>query len=228
LTAYAGRRSVWTVSVAVSCPRCGGAVRAPDLMSSEWRCDECGPVPPWHVAERIGPEILQAVADKASGVPMWCPWPLPAGWMVTGVGWAGDERTGTLATAIACSGPAPLSGGPADMLLVAEEPGVGVGTRYAGLPGLDPGPHLQNALANTAAHAKVKVDGWPTALWSVDGAHDRSSYIGEAKGRWLYAVAWPPTAGYLFADHLVLHDLTEWLPSELVFGAPSPYLHGEA
>jgi hypothetical protein len=26
----------------------------------------------------------------------------------------------------------------------------------------------------------------------------------------------------------VLHDLCEWLPPELVYGAPSPYLHGKA
>jgi hypothetical protein len=24
----------------------------------------------------------------------------------------------------------------------------------------------------------------------------------------------------------VLHDLAEWMPGELVYGAPSPYLHG--
>ena len=32
----------------------------------------------------------------------------------------------------------------------------------------------------------------------------------------------------VFAEDLVLHDLTEWVPAELVYGAPSPYLHGAA
>lgn len=44
---------------------------------------------------------------------------------------AGDERTGARATAVALAGPSPL-GGPADLVLVAEEPGVGLGARLAG------------------------------------------------------------------------------------------------
>jgi hypothetical protein len=203
-------------------------VRPPDLMSSDWRCSTCGPVPPLHVAEHINAEIVESVTVRSKDIPIWCPWPLPAGWMVTGVGWAGDERSGTRATALACSGPGPL-GGPADIVLVAEEPGVGLGNRYAGLAGPDPGPYLQDALERTAAHAKVKAAGWPTALWAVrTPAADRSAYVGEAKGVWLYAIAWPDSAAYLFAEDLVLHDLTEWVPAELVYGAPSPYLHGRA
>ncbi|TMM36457.1 MAG: hypothetical protein E6F99_15435 [Actinobacteria bacterium] len=197
-------------------------------MSSDWRCSTCGPVPPLHVAEHINAEIVESVTVRSKDIPVWCPWPLPAGWMVTGIGWAGDERTGTRATALACSGPGPL-GGPADIVLVAEEPGVGLGNRYAGLAGPDPGPYLQDALENTAAHAKVKAAGWPTALWAVrTPATGRSAYVGEAKGVWLYAIAWPDSAAYLFAEDLVLHDLTEWVPAELVYGAPSPYLHGAA
>lgn len=203
-------------------------MRPPDLMSSDWRCSTCGPVPPLHVAEHINAEIVESVTVRSKDIPVWCPWPLPAGWMVTGIGWAGDERTGTRATALACSGPGPL-GGPADIVLVAEEPGVGLGNRYAGLAGPDPGPYLQDALENTAAHAKVKAAGWPTALWAVrTPATGRSAYVGEAKGVWLYAIAWPDSAAYLFAEDLVLHDLTEWVPAELVYGAPSPYLHGAA
>lgn len=203
-------------------------MRPPDLMSSEWRCETDGPVPPLHVVEHIGDEIIESVTSRAKNLPVWCPWPLPTGWTVTGVGWAGDDRNGTRATAVACSGPAPL-GGPADVLLVAEEPGVGLGNRYAGLSGPDPGPYLQEALESTAAHAKVRAAGWPTALWSVGTpADDRSAYVGEAKGVWLYAIAWPASAGYLFAEDLVLHDLVEWMPGELVYGAPSPYLHGAA
>ena len=203
-------------------------MRPPDLMSSDWRCSTCGPVPPLHVAEHISAEIVESVTARSKDIPVWCPWPLPAGWMVTGIAWAGDERDGTRAAALACSGPGPL-GGPADILLVAEEPGTGLGNRYAGLSGPDPGPYLQAALESTAAHAKVKAAGWPTALWAVGTpVDDRSAYVGEAKGVWLYAIAWPASAGYLLAEELVLHDLTEWVPAELVYGAPSPYLHGAA
>ncbi len=36
------------------------------------------------------------------------------------------------------------------------------------------------------------------------------------------------SAGYTLAEDVSLRDLTVWLPPELVFGAPSPYLHGKA
>lgn len=204
-------------------------------MNSDWRCDSDGAVLPLHVAQHIGPEIVESVRAKVRShpgsegpMPMWCPWPLPAGWMVTGVGWVGDERSGVRGTVVACSGPAPLQQGPADIVLVAEEPGVGLGTRFAGIPGPDPGPYLASELESTAAHAKVKADGWPTALWAVKSAEDRSAYVGEARGLWLYAVAWPAPAGYLLAENVVLHDLVDAVPAELVYGALSPYLHGAA
>src|ERR671916_137230 len=98
---------------------------------------------PFRVADHIGPEILESVlrgpAPTVEHMPLWCPWPLPPGWMVTGVGWAGDDRIGVRATALACSGPDPLGGGPADIVIVAEQPGVGLGNRFAGIPGTDPG-----------------------------------------------------------------------------------------
>lgn len=229
MTGPADARNVDAVGVSVSCPRCGGPVRPPDLMHSDWRCDECGAVPPLHVAVHNGPEVMQSVVSQVDGrVPVWCTWPLLPGWTVTGVAWAGDDRSGVRASAVAGSGPAPLSGGPADVVLVAEEPGVGLGARFAGIPGPDPGPELAQAMADHNVHAKIKVDGHPTPLWSVRSPEDRSAYVGEARGMWLYAVAWPASAGYLLAEDFVLHDLCEWLPPELVYGAPSPYLHGKA
>jgi hypothetical protein len=200
-------------------------------MHTEWRCAGCGPVPPLHVPEHINHEIVEAAAAEAGRarvqLPMWCPWPLPPGWTMTGVGWVGDDRDGVRASAVACSGPNPLGGGPADLLLIAEEPGVGLGTRFAGIPGPDPGPFLSDVMSE-APHAKVKADGHPAPLWSVKSPEDRSAFAGEARGVWLYAVTWPASAGYLLAEDVVLHDLTEWLPAELVYGAPSPYLHGKA
>ena len=226
------------MGVAVSCPRCGGTVRPPDLMHSEWRCDEDGSVLPMHVTEHIGPEIVEsarqrvvAAAQRTSdhrATPMWCPWPLLTGWTLTGVAWVGDDRSGIRATAIACSGPGPVEHGPADVVIVAEEPGVGLGTRFAGIPGTDPGPFFDGDLFSTTAHAKVRAAGWPTPLWMLKSAEDRCAYVGEARGMWLYLVAWPAAAGYLLAEDLLLHDLVEDVPSQLVYGAPSPYLHGKA
>jgi hypothetical protein len=199
-------------------------------MHTEWRCDECGPVAPLHIPPHIGPEVMAAavseVARHAERVPLWCPWPLPVGWTVTGVGWAGDEREGVRATVLATSGPAPLTGGPADLLLVAEAPGVGLASHLAGLSGPDPGPVLAEAMAGHPAHAKIRADGHPAPLWSVPSAEGRTAYIGEALGVWLVGVAWPATAGYLLADELVLRDLVDWLPPELVYGARSARLPG--
>ncbi|MEV6487762.1 DUF6758 family protein [Actinoplanes sp. NPDC051633] len=223
-----------SVGVTVSCPRCAARVRPPDLMHSEWRCDNCGDVPPFRVMRHIGPEIVESVlrqpAPTVDRPPLWCPWPLPPGWMVTGVGWAGDERLGVRATALACSGPDPLGGGPADVVLIAEQPGVGLGTRFAGIPGIDPGYLVAECLSDVKGHggphAKIRAGGHHIPLWSVKSPEDRSAYVSEAKGMWLYAVAWPASAGYFLAEHVVLHDLSDGIPPELVYGAPSPYLIG--
>jgi hypothetical protein len=205
-------------------------------MHSAWRCDNCGDVSPFHVAKHINAEIVDMVLHQYvrahDRVPLWCPWPLPPGWTVTGVGWAGDDRSGVRATALACSGPEPLGGGPADLVLIAEQPGVGLGTRYAGIPGIDPGYLIAEALAEPSVHAgphaKIRAGGHPTPLWCVKSPEDRSAYVSEARGNWLYAVAWPASAGYVLAEHVVLHDLSDGVPPELVYGAPSPYLHGRA
>jgi hypothetical protein len=215
-----------SVGVNVSCPRCDGPVRPPDLMHSEWRCDRCGPVVPLRVPPHVNAAVVAAVVERlsGSGVPLWCPWPLPLGWTVTGVAWASDERSGARASGLAATGPSPLTGGPADLLLVAEAPGVGLASRLAGLLGPDPGPALAEAMASHPPHAKVRAGRHPVPLWSVPSAQDRSAYAGEAHAMWLVAVAWPETAGYQLSDDLVLRDLTEWLPGELVYGAPSARL----
>ncbi len=197
-------------------------------MHPDWRCDTCGPVLPLHVVHKLHPEIVEAVVGTVASVdvptPTWCPWPLPTGWTVTGIGWVGDERSGVRGTLVACSGPAPITGGPADLLLIAEELGLGLGARFAGLPGTDPGPQIERLVESAQAHAKIKAAGWPTPLWTIPGGADRSAYVGQAKGLWLYAISWPASAGYLLAGDVNLIDLTEWLPPELVFGAPSPRL----
>lgn len=197
-------------------------------MNDQWRCATCGPVAPFVVAPRVNPEVLVTVRDRirqAGGVrepvPLWCPWPLPTGWTVTGVGWAGDVRHPPRATALAVSGPAPFSPGPADIIFVAEELGVGLGGGLAGFGTLDAGPDLLEAVAHTPPAAKVRADGHPTPLWSVSGGPDRSVHVGEARAMWLYAIAWPPAAAYLLADGLRLHDLAESLPADLVYGADS-------
>lgn len=178
-----------------------------------------------HATKGISAEIMAAVRDRVvragHRVPLWCPWPLIPGWTVSGVGWAGDDRSGPRATAVALSGPAPLKDGPADAVLVAEEPGIGLGMGLAGLPDADPGQCLQNVVEGSPAHAKVRAEGHPTPLWAVESLEDRSAFVGEARGLWLTVVTWPGEAGYVLAEAITLRDLAESMPTELVFGAPS-------
>jgi hypothetical protein len=153
-------------------------------------------------------------------VPLWSPLPLLNGWTVTGLALAGDERSGSRATALALSGPCPV-GGPADLVLVAEEPGTGLGARYAGLDQVDPGP-----TPDGPPDAKVTAAGHPTALWRCDSADDRAAFVGEALGVWLWAVLWPPAAELVLIEQLELHDLREAAPLgvDLPYGAPTTRL----
>ena len=58
---------------------------------------------------------------------------------------------------MACTGPGPL-GGVGELILVAEERGVGLGARYAGIDGPDPGPYMS---VEKPAQAKVLAAGRP-------------------------------------------------------------------
>lgn len=192
-------------------------MRAPGLFDNGWQCERHGTVAPLHLMHALSTEALQHVASRAR-VPLWLPEPLAAGWFVTGIGYAGDDRSGPSATVVAISGPSPLYG-PADLLLVAEEPGVGLGMSLAGLSGLDPEPRL-----DSAPDAKVQAAGHPTALWGCPQApDDRAAYIGEAKGQWLWAVIHPAAASLLLVEHVLLRDGRDGLPS-VAFGAPTPHL----
>jgi hypothetical protein len=187
-----------------TCPRCGAPVRPPGIWWTAWRCDLHGEVYPLSPPVLPGREALQQLTH-GSKVPFWLPWPLPLGWLATGVSVARDEREQIRATVLACSGPNP-AGGIGELLLVAEEPGVGLGARYARLPALDPG----DAIAATAAHAKIHAAGHPTPLWCVTGtASDRAVYVGEARAVWLWLILWPETAGLLLLEHIVLTDLRD-------------------
>lgn len=188
-------------------------------MSSSWECERHGAVAPLHVAPRVTSELVIAAAAR-SAVPMWSPLPLLAGWAVTGLATAGDDRSGSRATVLALSGPSPL-GGPADLLVVAEEMGTGVGGRYAGTDAIDPGVRL-----DSAPDAKVEAAGHPTPLWRVESADDRVAFAGEAMGVWLWAVLWPPAAELVLVEHVVLHDLRHAAHAEidLPIGAACPRL----
>ncbi|KAB8191342.1 hypothetical protein FH608_032405 [Nonomuraea phyllanthi] len=170
--------------------------------------------PPWPPTSTA----LEAIR-KSAVVPVWLPWPLPAGWLVTGFGEVGDQRTGARASLVALTGPS-LMEGPADLLVIAEEPGIGIGAAFAGLDGPDPGEGFDSGPPN----AKIHVLGHPTALWCVGGAADRAVYAGEALGNWLWTIAWPADAGCMIAlSELSLLDVRDH-DLDVPYGAFSPRL----
>lgn len=174
---------------------------------------------PFFLAPRPSADALELVRSRAE-VPLWLPDPMPVGWVVSGVGHAGDERTGARATLLACSGPAPL-GGPADLVLVAEEPAVGLGARFSGLSAADPGPEIGTG----PPAGKLTAAGHLTPLWSVHSPPNRAAFAGEALALWLWVVLWPANAALLLLEDLELSDLREGQLAELVtLGAPSPRL----
>lgn len=188
-----------------SSPKCGGRVRAPGLFADSWQCGVHATVHPLQPVVPPSVQALAVVVNRAQ-VPVWMPWPLPVGWLFTGVVSAGDDPSGGRATAVACSGPGPL-GGAGEMLLVAEELGVGLGALYAGIDGLDPGPMM---CVDRPPHTKVHAAGRPTPLGHVSGApEDRAVFAGEARGLWLWVIVWPEQAGVLLYDEFVLTDLRD-------------------
>ncbi|WP_322759636.1 DUF6758 family protein [Frankia sp. Cr2] len=201
-----------------ACPRCLRRVQPPDLWSSQWRCDEHGDVAPYRVAASSREQVLLFLAHTATA-PVWVPWPMPVHWFASGVSWAGDDRTGPQATAFAAGGPSPL-GGPAELVIVAEAPGIGLGARLAGLSGTDP------ERIGGRPEEKIEAAGHPTALWPVVCPPDRAAFVGEACGVWLWVVLWPADAATLLLEHLVVRDLrnAQMIASCLLFGADSVHL----
>ena len=203
------------------CVRCRGALRPPDAMG-QWTCEAHGVVEPLHPALPAEPYHLADVASS-SAVPVWVPWPVPPGWTVGGV----RRTTGTgpsRAVAVGLLGTGVLAR-QAELVLVAEEPGVGLGASYAGIGTADPGPELTALACDTKATA----EGHPTPLWSLP-VSDRAAYVGEASGLWLWVVAWPVSEWMVVHDDLRLVDVRapEHRPllAELPVGPVSPRLAG--
>jgi hypothetical protein len=203
------------------CPRCHGKLRSPSVWEASWTCPVHGRVEPLWPFAQPSTEFITWLADEIQ-LPAWLPWPLPHGWVLTGAGYAGRDPKSARASVVACSGPNPL-GGAGELMLVAEDMGVGVGAGYAALPGPDPG----ESIGRGGPQAKVEAAGRLTPLWVVPGPDDRAIYVGEAEGHWLWLVLYPETAGALLLDLLQLADMRglgheiELLP----YGALTPRMY---
>lgn len=196
-------------------------MRPPGVWSNRWTCSQHGEIHPLQPVAVPSAPLARQLGER-SPVPLWLPWPLTRGWVIGAIMNAADDMSGVHATAVVISGPNPL-GGPGDMMLVAEEMGVGLGARYAGVDGPDPGRAVE-----TEPHARVEVESRPVPLWCLDSPRDRAAYVGQWAGQWLWIILWPQTAGAMLLEDLPLSDLRS-LGHEadlLPYGAPPPWLTG--
>jgi hypothetical protein len=141
------------------------------------------------------------------------PHPIPDGWLLSGLQWAGDDAGGTVACVVALSGPHPIpevgdEDPTADLLFIAEQPGIGLGAHLAGLHEVDAGPLLQEKARRDPAEIKIDSDGHEIPLWSVP-VEGGIAYVGEASGVWLWLLAWPATAAAVLLTRFALVDVRE-------------------
>src|SRR5690625_2778079 len=175
------------------CPRCAGPLREPSAWSARWTCAAAGEVgPAWVLREPLAQVVGGIVTTLA--VPLWLPWPLSRGWVLGALVLAGDATTGVGGAGLVLSGPHPL-GGAADWVLVAEEPGVGLGAGLAGLAEVDPGSAVVGAPA-----AAITVSTHAVPLWQVHAATDRATYDREWEGCWMWTIFRPRDPGVPLGD----------------------------
>ncbi|WP_223394141.1 DUF6758 family protein [Nocardioides rotundus] len=206
------------------CPRCTQAIRA---AGERWQCPTHGDVTPLWRPTPVSYDEFAALVVAAAHHPTYLPWPLSPGWRVSDAGVVVDRLDGSgtvLATVTACAGVSELDGS-VDVLVVAEEPGTGLGGRVAGLLRDDPGPEVGEG----SPSVRVRLGSQAVPLWSVSTSQvgedlDRSVFAGEAHGRWLWLVLRPASAALLLRDDWILRDVSGMGPPlvELPFAGPTP------
>lgn len=78
-------------------------MREPNAWSSAWQCGVHGEVHPLRMVHSPSPEGLEGLL-RGAAVPVWLPWPLPLGWLVTG--FAGAVTNGPAPAAVPSRYPA--------------------------------------------------------------------------------------------------------------------------
>ncbi|WP_372733818.1 DUF6758 family protein [Nocardioides sp.] len=198
------------------CPRCP----TPGVEDgSRWSCPEHGTLAPlWRPGEASYEGFVEHLGIAAE-VPTYVPWPLSPGWRVTDFAAVADRA------AMTCVAGASELDGPVEVIMVAEEPGTGLGARLAGTRHDDPGEDLGQGPPTT----RVRIESQTVPLWPVSvnldgGEWDRSVLAGEARGRWLWIVVRPASAVLLLQDPWILRDVSDLGPAlvEVPFGGPAP------
>src|SRR4030095_15372774 len=115
------------MALTVGCPRCATPVAR---AGARWSCPAQGSVPPlWRPAEVSYDAFVEHLGATAR-FPTYLPWPLSPGWRVTDFAAVGTVDS-SQATMTCVSGTSALDV-PVDVLVIAEEPGTGLGARIAG------------------------------------------------------------------------------------------------
>jgi hypothetical protein len=177
-----------------------------------WSCRDHGTITPLWRAKTAGYDEFHDYLQASHGMPTWLPWPLQPGWAVSDFGCVAAPGQEASASFVSCTGTTELDG-VVEVAVVAEEPGVGLGARCAGVDRTDPGADIGDG----PPHVKIHLDGHPAALWALstsecDSAFDRSVFAGEAHGRWLWLVMRPASAALLLNDEWTLSDVARLGP----------------
>lgn len=204
--------------LAFTCPRCPSPVRQ---HAGGWVCHDHGAVPALWRPEHSSYDEFVTHLQLAAGFPTYLPWPLAGAWQVTD--FAVAQRGGRAVATLAAVSGITEADGPVEVLVVSEEPGVGLGARCAGTIHSDPGAEIDR----TRPAQRVRVDLQTGAVWPIttpDAAFDRSVLAGEVLGRWLWLVLRPASGALLLTEGWALADLSSMGASllEVPFGGPPP------
>ena len=210
--------------LAAGCVWCSAPVLESADRPGSWSCPQHGATAALWRPEQATYEAFTAHLQASGSFPTYVPWPMSPGWSISDFGCVSDGRHGATATVTCATGTSELDG-PVDVLVVAEEPGAGLGARCAGTRHVDPGAEIHDR----APTARVRIDSQAVNLWDVSieathGEFDRSVVAGEARGRWLWMVLRPASALLLLRDVWILRDASEVGPPlvELSYGGPGP------
>ena len=209
------------MALAASCPRCTTPLSGE---GAGFTCAEHGSVVPLWRSATADYSTFADVLLRAQGMPTYLPWPMSPGWTIADFGCVVGDGGTALATVTTTVGASALDGD-VEVTIVAEEPGVGLGSRCAGTPRADPG----GSVGVGPASIRLRVDSHPVPMWAVpssdgDDVLARSVFAGEAGGRWLWVVMRPASAALLLRDEWLLKDAGRFGPEavEMPFGGPPP------
>lgn len=193
------------MSLSSWCPRCRERLIAGRGGPA---CPRHGVQPPLWRPDEASYDAFTAHLRTAGVFPTYLPWPMGSGWRLSDFGVVAAPGARPVAT-LTCSTGSTGPDGRVDVLVVAEEVGVGLGARCAGLERSDAG----DGFGHGPPFVRIRIGSQAVPLWPVStsgagGDLDRSVLAGEAEGRWLWIVLLPASAMLLMKDEWILRDVS--------------------